>query len=548
VLADIAYDRGAKDLSGFNMIDSNEVLRRINDKETVAADEVTHMLNGQDSNTRQLALLALVRTHVREAMFRAVDLAQAQGYGSQGTIDVIQRLLTVGDTELPLVEVLKGIGLRAAASAQFDQAMQYLQEAVNKAFQIGQNRDRLSKTAMRFLHDRQIDEALESLARLFRPIAHSKSSARNRITILVSALIDENAPSLVCLRYGEGLRRLGFDVDFVSTGYVPSGNSRVLGKLREAGFSFVETTGAKPSERVGALLNHFEQHPVDAVCYFTTSMDHFAKVLSCVGAAPAQVFLNFAYEPHVGKFQYIAQGVSKDQETKTLWPGRSRFVRTFVAMGPEIDASAPMDLRTLGIPDGKVVLGTFGRVEKCVSPEYLDAMTAILKMNPDAFLLIAGPGSPQDIAYVQNAFVQAGVGQQMLYGGQRQADTGALLKAIDVYCDTHPWPGGQSIQEAMYVGVPIVAMRRKVDRLLDPTGTGTTTSTAEAFLSDVADMANAGDTQGYARIATRFIRHEGERAQAARIMRKRADDICSYDEAMKAMAQLVRDAIAQAAV
>jgi glycosyltransferase involved in cell wall biosynthesis len=526
---------------------ASEINRRITAKEDIDESEVAALLESPNPQERQLGYVALVRTHLRKACYAAAGLANAQNYSDQSTLDVINKLGPLLDTDIPMIEVFKGLGIRDARNGDFDSAMKYLQEAVNRGFGTGQLRDPRSESAMGFIHDPEIDRALEGLAAGFAP-PRSVALSKDRISILISAMIDESGPSIVQLKYVQAMRERGFDVDVVSTEYASSLSARFYRQLLDENFDVFLARGENARERVQSLLRRFEERPVSAIVYMPTIMDNVAKVVSCIGLAPVQVFSNIAYEPYVGNFQWVLQMVSKEQESQTHWPGKSRFVGSVVALAKEIDAAQPIDRATIGVPDDGVMIGTYGRLSKCTSPEYLTALARILSAEPTAHLVLAGPASEGDLHTIISSFQQNALAERVHYLGRRQKDGPQLLKATDVYCDTYPWPGGQSLYDAMQAGLPVVAMRRKIDLALDPSGVGPPSALAEVTIGEGFALANAGDVDGYVAIALAYIRDAELRRTVGKRMRGRVVEIAGFDRHMDTVAQLLRESVAAVGV
>jgi predicted O-linked N-acetylglucosamine transferase (SPINDLY family) len=140
-------------------------------------------------------------------------------------------------------------------------------------------------------------------------------------------------------------------------------------------------------------------------------------------------------------------------------------------------------------------------------------MSLILKSDKRAWLVLAGRDALDAIAGMQRRFRLEGVWDRVRYLGPRQADGPALVKSIDIYCDTYPWVGGQTLLDAMQGARPIVAMLPAQDENLDPTGISSITSVAWALISDIMELAEAGNAEHYARIALRYINDPELRAR-----------------------------------
>jgi predicted O-linked N-acetylglucosamine transferase (SPINDLY family) len=128
-----------------------------------------------------------------------------------------------------------------------------------------------------------------------------------------------------------------------------------------------------------------------------------------------------------------------------------------------------------------------------------------LKSDRRAWLVLAGRDGLDAIATLRRRFTAEGVLDRVRYLGPRQNEAPALVKSIDIYCDTYPWVGGQSLLDAMQGGCPIVGMLPAEDAALDPTGMSSITAGGRSLLSSVVELAKAGDAADYARIALRYV-------------------------------------------
>jgi glycosyltransferase involved in cell wall biosynthesis len=172
-------------------------------------------------------------------------------------------------------------------------------------------------------------------------------------------------------------------------------------------------------------------------------------------------------------------------------------------MAEEIDAAVPYTRGELGLPADAVALATFGRLEKCATDVYISAMAQILATEPKAWLLLAGSDAFNVMPDILRRLGSSA--DRVRYLGQRQADGPRLVKSVDVYCDTYPWTGGQSLVDAMQAGRAVVAMHRANDPYLDPTGVSAFTGNADVLMTGVTELAPAGDIDAYVRIARAYV-------------------------------------------
>lgn len=524
-----------------------ELQNRLAANEDVSELEIADFLASPDPDQRLAASTALARSSIRRALFDTQRLAAEQRYSDQGTLNAIARLATMSDVQEPYIETLKQLGLQAARQGRLENALGYLQEAVNRGVGAGQQRDARSRRAMRYLHDVEIDEALDLLARRFERVpGRTSKDDPLRLTLFCSALQDEDGPTVITYKRAIHFRDAGFDVEIVSTEMAQSTNSRISQHIRSLGFGFYPAVGQDYTQRLEWLLSYFRTRPANAVSYTVSTADLLGKLIGCIGAAPVQAWDNRGVEPQAGKYDLLYQGVSPEQEVRTRWPGKSKYFGSAVAMAEEIDAAEPMSRAELGLPEDAVLLATFGRMEKAAKPEYMEALSRILVAEPRAVLVLAGRDAFEAIATMKAYLSARGVWDRVRYLGPRQQDGPRLVKTVDVYCETYPWPGGQSLLDAMQAGLPVVAMRRSGDRDLDPTGVGSTTNMAEAVLDGVLELAPAGDVDEYVRIARTYISDGDLRKRAGAKAREKAVRDCNMRKGTIAYGEAIRELVRKA--
>jgi hypothetical protein len=516
---------------------ADELRRRIAECSDVSESDVAELMAGNDRSLHVLAETALARTHIRRALYACARLAKDQGYADQGTLTAIERLTSVGDAYEPYVETLKGLGMTAAQAQRLDEALEYLQRAVSAAVGYSQRSDPPSRRLIRFVHDAEIGEAVRRISALaMRPsMWTSATSSGQDMVVVCSSLQDEDGPSIVTLERSKLFLEFGFCVRMLSTELGNSQGSNMLENARDSGILFTSVPAGSPANRIAWIARYFTESPCDVAMFEASGADLLAQLIACLRPAPVQVWGNKGFEPQAGSFDIMVQALSVEQELKTRWPGISKFYGAAVALGDQIDKAEPFARSDLGLPESAILLGTFGRVDKCRSEPYLTAMAAILKAAPSTHLLIAGPDSGSHVAEILARFGSEGVAGRVHYLGRRQSDAPRLVKTIDVYCDTYPWPGGQSLQDAMWAGRAIVAMRKPSDENLDPHGTGVS-AVADVLLDGVAELADAGDSESYVRIALDMIADKERRDSCGGRVRQKAVEQCSMRKATKRVA------------
>ncbi|HUN28796.1 MAG TPA: glycosyltransferase [Alphaproteobacteria bacterium] len=519
----------------------DELRNALAECQDVEEDDVRAFLESEDRDARVLAAVAVARTKIRQALAAAARLAREYDYQDQASVTAVERLANLSDIDEPFIETLKQIGIRAAAAGRFDGAMQYLQLATTRGAIIGQRRDKRSRPAIRYGHDREIDAAIASLARLFKtPHLPIPEIEPFRIAITCSGIQDEDGPTVLIMKRAEHFKKLGYEVSVVSSGGSETNSQQKLARLAAMGVPFFHPPSKETKARLDWLIAHFEQNPVHAISWTTSLYDNLGKLAATIGLAPVQAWENRSLEPFIGKWDLIYQGVDSRQEQITEWPGISKYYGSSVMMGEEIDAAAPLARSLLGVPEDAVLLGTFGRMEKANTSTYQDAMSMILKSDRRAWLLLAGRDGIDAVASLQRRFAAEGVLERVRFLGPRQSDAPALNKTVDIYCDTYPWVGGQTLLDAMQGGRPIVAMLPAPDADLDPTGVSSITSVATSLLSGVLELARAGDAADYARIALRYVADPELRARDGAAVYEKASRDCNAFEKSKRYAEDLR--------
>jgi protein O-GlcNAc transferase len=138
-----------------------------------------------------------------------------------------------------------------------------------------------------------------------------------------------------------------------------------------------------------------------------------------------------------------------------------RIPGCFVCYGPPPDAPSVEARRATGA-GGSIVFGSFNNLQK-VSATTLDLWSAVLAAEPDALLALKAGSLEQSgvQARLRQGFAARGVDPARLRFLPRDPDVpGHLARyaGIDVALDTFPYHGTTTTCEALWMGVPVVAL------------------------------------------------------------------------------------------
>jgi hypothetical protein len=92
-----------------------ELVAGINDRRDYTRAELGDLFKAAAPALRAAAHAAVAKTLIRDALQAAADLAKEQKYADQGTLNAVQRLAEISDWDEPFIEVIKQLGIQAAA-------------------------------------------------------------------------------------------------------------------------------------------------------------------------------------------------------------------------------------------------------------------------------------------------------------------------------------------------------------------------------------------------------------------------------------------------
>ncbi len=146
---------------------------------------------------------------------------------------------------------------------------------------------------------------------------------------------------------------------------------------------------------------------------------------------------------HLAMENAVTRKVMEGIEWRTLGTASTDWVdRSKSEAARELRATFPADA---------VVAAAIGREEKLDSPEFLAAVSRLMKKHPKLFFLWTGK-APR--ASIVSHFEREGVAERARFVGW--VDTRLYAQAIDLFLDSFPFPCGFTLKEAMAAGKPAV--------------------------------------------------------------------------------------------
>jgi hypothetical protein len=251
-------------------------------------------------------------------------------------------------------------------------------------------------------------------------------------------------------------------------------------------------------------------------------------------AAPAQVFLQAGLPafPEPG-LDAVFDGFGIGSRA-TGW-GRARRLPLLLPwdlemLAPPPDAAQLAAERAALSGDGPLC-GVYGRLVK-LTPDYLRAVERILLAVPEARFVAGGTGDPGAI----EAFARSSAAGRRLQVQPRFVPGHTWGRLLDLFLDTWPQTGGESVRETMAKGCPVVALH---------------SAEMPAFDAQRDPALLARDWDGFCRLAIGLLRDPAARADAGRaaaaFARRMADPAPFRAATAEAVAMMLADARRRAA-
>jgi glycosyltransferase involved in cell wall biosynthesis len=522
--------------------DASDLLLRLQSRhealDSFSEAEIAELGVHADSRIRALGKRIEFEATSSKAFEAALDLANADAAMAD---DVIGFLSGAASARHPqaYVDAMKLRARRSIERGELDDAMGAIGTAVHVGMTAGQMGVKRWHPLLHVANDPEFDELLATIAeRISAPRVYPvRGESRRRFAIVVSVDLAANSLSLVATRLAIGLRQLGFDVAYVSTEFYTSPpNMPTAVSVEAAGGEVIRAEGQTLVERANDLLVRFSRRPADAVLYLVDPADPIARVIENIGLANGQALVTAGFDQRSGRIDTFIHTVQPAQIEAALHPDRSVFIPTGIARDRELQSARPALRSDIDLRPDDIVLCTVGRLNKSVQRDFLDALFGALKQNKRLKWLVLGPREDHSLRVLDRAMGVAGVGGQVQWPGAIHERLAAYLLTADIYCDTFPFPGGQSLGEAMFAGLPVVAMRKIVDVDLDPSGAGPTSATAEVFIGDVVELVPSADVAAYTKRILTYAADSDLRKRDGTRLRERAIATLGWEQMVRAYA------------
>lgn len=396
-------------------------------------------------------------------------------------------------------------------------------ELASASFEIGsRSRDKDPGTAMDYFQraifnglstDKvlQIGEWHEQRAVSVNPLTKPRPIHNHRVAHVVGCLLSGHAPSLYVQLLSKALRARGVETCVFTTEWAanwffnPPGTpqSEPIEIEAETVIATIDGNFEERAERVAAAIHNSK---IDIAFYHNSLTEQITTRVAALRPAPIQINVNHAEEAAADLFTGFVH-LFENGVQRTRFPFRPwRHIPLISDIEERLSSCTPETRRNLGIDSAATVSGTFGNLYKVSDVTYLQAIAKILKRFPAHLHMIAGSG---DNAPIKEFFSKEGLLPRVLFLQQRP-DVAPLLGCIDVYLNSFPHSGGQSVLEPMAAGKPVVIRRYAHE----------THQNVGAELGGLPDLI-AGSDDEYVTIAERLLQDPDLRRNYGETMRQR---------------------------
>lgn len=356
-----------------------------------------------------------------------------------------------------------------------------------------------------------VREACEIQERLAVPAPKGPERIRtDRVAHVIGCFLPGHAPSLYIQLLSKSLAELGVQSHVFTTEWAASWFFNPTGQQQSQPYKINAevTVGSVDGDffsRAERVASAIRKEDIDIALYHCGPTEQITVRVAGLHPTPIQVNVNHATEVDADLFDGFAHLFQNGLERARFEHRLSRWIPLISDIEDRLAAATPKSRKDLDIEAATTVSGTFGNLFK-TSPDYLDAVSAILRRFPNHYHVVAGSGDAEPL---RSAFEAAGVLSRVRLLGYFD-EVAPFLDTIDLYLNTFPISGGQSVLEPMAAGKPVVIRRY-------PT---TSHFNAGAELSGIPAMIADSD-EDYVQTAARLIESPDLRAKYGKQLQQR---------------------------
>ena len=250
-------------------------------------------------------------------------------------------------------------------------------------------------------------------------------------------------------------------------------------------------------ERAERVATALRDRDIDIAFYHCGPTEQITVRVAAFRPAPIQINVNHATEVDADIFEGFAHLFQNGLERSRYRHRPSRWIPLISDIEEGLASCVPRKRDEFGIAGAETISGTYGNLFKA-SPDYVRTLIRIMQRFPTHHHFFAGSGDPAPIKKLLEA---AGLMPRVQFLGFMD-DIANLLDMTDLYLNTFPVSGGQSVLEPMAAAKPVVILRHAE----------ATHCNAGAELADIEEV-SVYTEDDYVELAARLIENPALRRQ-----------------------------------
>jgi len=500
---------------------AEQIAERIKQGETVSGREIVQCLGIEDVAERVSALLELLKAylnigHVERAKALVERAWILSGYASDLLEIYLQIQQHAGDVEA-YRQALKRVGLARAEQGEVSAALDLF------------NRWQYAYVAFhgedRYEYDPDVLEAVRHMAssKRFAPAFQApRPDEKLRVAYLMFGTTQANS---VIVKISKLFAQY-HDKDRVEAAFYVPEPARLVKTQTQAveALAFIAGQGCNVTVapdagsveeglvRLAGSIHEFRPHVLVLNAALADFQHYFIAALQ-----PAPVVLGFVSGPP-------AQFVPPELDGAIAWtwhplmdsPVPCSHVPLEVDL-PDADSFQARARAELGLPEDAVVLAAGGRHLKFRAPAFWQTIAALLERYPNAWFLAVGVTEDQLSHIVPE--LDAAVRSRLRFAPWMQ-DYLRVLGTADILLDTFPSGGGVILQDAMAIGMPVVAFENDYLKPFDQTDW----SPAQEFMPECELVIPRDNRARYLEVVGRLVTDPAYRASMGALCQRHVFD------------------------